>query len=59
MQLTYDEIIDILDLKHIPTKRIGYSLNPNIYQISDSNKTLKHILPDIVEISVDIDEKKT
>ena len=23
MQLTYDEIIDISDLKYIPTKRIG------------------------------------
>ena len=29
MQLTYDEIIDILDLKYVPTKRIGYSLKPN------------------------------
>ena len=30
MQLTYDEIIDILDLGYIPTKRTGYSLNPDI-----------------------------
>ena len=30
MQLTYDEIIDVLDLKYIPTKRIGYSIEPNI-----------------------------
>ena len=30
MQLTYNEIIDILYLEYIPTKRIGYSLNPNI-----------------------------
>ena len=28
MKLTLDEIIDILDLKYIPTKRTGYSLNP-------------------------------
>ena len=27
-QLTYDEIIYVLDLKHIPTRRTGYSLNP-------------------------------
>ena len=27
-QLTYDEYIDILDIKYIPTKRTGYSLNP-------------------------------
>ena len=26
MQLYYNEIIDILDLESIPTKRIGYSL---------------------------------
>ena len=30
MQLTYDEIINVLDLKNIPTKRTGYSLNPGI-----------------------------
>ena len=35
MQLTYDEIIDVLDLKYISTKRIGYSLNPGIYEIAD------------------------
>ena len=30
IQLTYDEIIDILNLKDSPTKRTGYSLNPGI-----------------------------
>ena len=35
MQLTYNETIDILDLKYIPTKRTGYSLNPGIYEVSD------------------------
>ena len=58
MQLTYDEIIDILDLKYIPTKRIGYSLKPIIYPISDINETLKNILPDNVKINVTIDERK-
>ena len=58
MQLIYDEIIDILDLKYIPTKRIGFSLNPNIYNVVDINNTLKSILPDNVKISVTIDEKK-
>ena len=55
MQLTYDEIIDILDLKYVPTKRIGYSLKPNIYQKSDKNETLKN-LPD-VKMKVTIDER--
>ena len=45
MQLTYDEIIDILDLKFIPTKKIGYSIEPNIYNVVELNKTLKKIIP--------------
>ena len=57
-QLTYDEIIDILDLKYIPTKRMGYSIEPNIYNVVDLNKTLKNILPDNVKINISIDERK-
>ena len=55
MRLTYNEIIDILDLKYIPTKRTGYSLNPGIYEVSGLNNTLKYILPDNVKESVTID----
>ena len=58
MQLTYNEIIDILDLKYIPTKRVGYSIEPNIYNVVDLNKTLKNILPNNVKINVTIDERK-
>ena len=57
MQLTYNEIIDVLNLKYIPTRRIGYSLKPNIYNVVDLNNTLKNILPNNVKISVTIDEK--
>ena len=39
MQLTYDEIRDILDLKYLPTKRMGYSLKPNIYNVVDLKTT--------------------
>ena len=49
MQLTYDEIMDILDLKYIPTKRTGYSLKPGIYEVVDLNNSLKYILPDNVK----------
>ena len=55
-QLTYDEIMDILDLKCIPTKRTGYSLNRAIYEVIDLNNVLKHILPDNVKASVTIDD---
>ena len=56
MRLSYDEIMNILDLKYISTKRTGYSLNPGIYEVNDLNKTLKHILPDNVEINITIDD---
>ena len=57
-KLTYDEIMDILDLKYIPTKRTGYSIEPNIYNVVDLNKTLKNILPNNVKLDVTIDERK-
>ena len=56
MRLSYDEIIDILDLKYISTKRTGYSLNPGFYEVDDLNNTLKYILPDNVKVSVTIDD---
>ena len=55
-QLTYDEIMDILDLKYIATKRTGYSLDPGIYEGDDLNNTLKHILPDDVKVNITIDD---
>ena len=58
MQLKYNEIINILDLKYISTKRTGYSIEPNIYDIVDLNKTLKNILPNNIKINVSIDERK-
>ena len=44
-QLTYDEIIDKLDLKYIPTKRTAYSLNVGIYEVVDLKNTLKTFYP--------------
>ena len=55
MQLTYNEIIDIIDLKYIPTKRTGNSSNPRIYEVVETNNTLKYILPDNVRVNVTID----
>ena len=56
MRLSYNEIMNILDLKYIPTKKTGYSLDPRIYEVVDLNNTLKHILPDNVKISTTIDD---
>ena len=56
MRLSYDEVMDILDLKYIPTKRTGYSLNPGIYEVVDLNNTLKYILPNNVKVNITIDD---
>ena len=56
MRLTYNENILILDLEYIPTKNIGYSLNPGIYEVFVLNNTLKHILPDNVKVTNTIDD---
>ena len=56
MRLSYDEIMDILDLKYITTKRTGYSVNPGIHEVIDLHKTLKYILPANVKVSVTIDD---
>ena len=56
MQLTYDEVIDVIDLKYISTKRIGFSLDPGIYGIVDLNNTLNYILPDNIKVNITIDD---
>ena len=56
MQLSYDKIMDILDLKYILTKRTGYSSNPGIYEVVDLNNTLKYILPNTVKVNITIDD---
>ena len=56
LQLTYDEIMNILDLKYVPTKRTGYSLNPGIYEVVDLNNLLKNISPNNVKVNITIDD---
>ena len=56
LQLTYNEILDILDFNYIPTKKTAYSLNPGIYEVNDFNNTLKHILPENVKVNITIDD---
>ena len=56
MRLSYDEIKDILDLKYIPTNRMGYSLNPDFYEVVGLHNTLKYILPNNVKVNVTTDD---
>ena len=56
MQLTYDEYMDILDIKYILSERTGYTLPPGINEISDINKTLEYLSPEVVEDRYTIDD---
>ena len=56
LQLTYDEIIDILDVKYIAGSTIGYTLLPGVYEISDINLMLKSLFPGEVKINYTIDD---
>ena len=55
-QQTYDENIDILELKYIPTTTIGYTLPPCIYEIIDFYLMLKSLLPNEVKVKITIDD---
>ena len=55
-QLSYDKIIDVLDLNYSLTKRTGYSLPPGVYAITDINSMIKHLLPNNVIRSITIDD---
>ena len=56
LQLTYVEIIDILDVKFIAGSTIGYTLLPGVYEISDINLMLKSLFPGKVKINYTIDD---
>ena len=56
IQLTFDEFIELLDVIYIPSKRVGFFLQPGMYEVTDTNKTLEHILPDNVKVTITIDD---
>ena len=56
MQPTYDEIVDLIDKKCFPSERKGYTLPVGMYEISDINNRIQHLLPDIVKKSITIDD---
>ena len=54
-ELTYNEIVDILDIKYIPTSTKGYTLPCGIYEIRDINFMIQSLLPNDVEVKISID----
>ena len=56
LQLIYDEIIDILDVKNIAGSTIRFTLPPGVYEISDISLMLKSLLPGRAGVKVTIDD---
>ena len=58
-QLTWYEILDILDLKYVPTTATGYTLPPGKNEISDVNLMLKSLLSNEVKVNIAIDDYRS
>ena len=56
MQLTYDEIVDFLNIKYIAGSIIGYTLVLGVYEISDNNLMLKSLLLSKVKVNTTTDD---
>ena len=56
LQLTYNEIEDILDVKHTAGSTEGYTVAPAIYEVTDFNMLLMSLLPKDVKVSIKIDD---
>ena len=56
MELTCEEIVDVLEIRFTTATSTGYTLQPCIYEISDINLMSKSSLLDIVKINITIDD---
>ena len=54
LEITYEEIIDILDVKYNARSTSGYTLPPGRFEISDINLMLKSLLPKTVKVKITI-----
>ena len=58
IQLTYGEIVDILDVKNIAGSTKGFTLAQGIYEVTDNNMMLKSLLLEDVKVNITIDDIK-
>ena len=55
-EVTYDKIVDILDIQHIGASNFGYTPPPGIYEISYLNLILKSFFLNEVKVNITIDD---
>ena len=56
LELTYDEIVDILGINYIIGSTKGYTLPAGLYEITDFNLMLKSLAPNEVKVDITIDD---
>ena len=56
LELTCDEIVDVLDVTYVSASTIGYTLPPGINEISDNNLMVKSFLPNKVKVKFTVDD---
>ena len=56
MGLTYDEFVDILDVKCITGSTIGYTTPPGLYEITDIKIMLKSLLPKMAKVKNTVED---
>ena len=56
MELTNDEIVDILDVNYIVGSTTVYTLAPSVFEITDIIVMLKPLLPNKKKVNTTIDD---
>ena len=56
MEFTYDETVDILDVKNTSGTTIGYVLPPRIYEITHNISMINPSILDEVKVNIRIDD---
>ena len=55
-QLTFNEIVEVLDVKYIAGSTKGYTFPPSIYEVSDIKLMLESSVPKEVKVSITSDD---
>ena len=58
LQLTYDEVVDVLNNIYVAGSTKGYTLAPDVYEVNDINFMLQCLLPKEVKVNFTIGDVK-
>ena len=58
LELTYYEILDVLDVKYIAVSTSGYTIPPGFYTIIDSNLRTKSSLTNKEKVKFTVDDMR-